>query len=177
MDDLNKLSIKEFENLKDNLVIESQPKEKTYEPNKKFPIKKVLIAKFCREQWLFSQLYGKGSKNVSFNTLFTQVVIKNDADVTKKLINGPYETRMPISLNRKDKYKFVVKVLLDNSFTVQSGKVLYQAGFSYMMLRKKKRVWRSTRWLVLKTFRDVVIVWLIKYGFKKYTYDMLKEEI
>ena len=77
---------------------------------------------------------------MSFNTLFTQVVIKNDADVTKKLINGPYETRMPISLNRKDKYKFVVKVLLDNSFTVQSGKVLYQAGFSYMMLRKKKRV-------------------------------------
>ena len=124
-----------------------------YEPNKKFPIRGMLIAKFRREeQLLFSQTFGKGSKNMSFNPIFThrirnmktqvvsvkiKAVIKNDHDDTKELVKGPYETKMPVNLDREDGYKFAVKVFLDSSFTVQSGEVLYKAGFSYMVLRKK----------------------------------------
>lgn len=74
---------------------------------------------------------------MSFNALFTKriknmktklVSIKNDSDDTKNWSKV---------LTKEDKYKFAVKVLLDNSFMVQSGEVFYKVGFSYMVLRKK----------------------------------------
>ena len=38
-----------------------------------------------------------------------KAAIKNDADDTKELVKGPYETKMPINLDREDKYKYPIK--------------------------------------------------------------------
>ena len=52
------------------------------------------------------------------------------------LHKGPYQTKLPINLDKQDKYKYALKVLLDNSFTAQSSKVLDKLGFSYTVLKK-----------------------------------------
>ena len=103
---------------------------------------------------------------------------------------------MPLDINIHDKYKFAVKVLLNNTFSVQSSKVLEKIRFSYTVLEKKDVKKHDMPGVKLESFLlskqngklsvkqrgNCVIdyIWLQisdQYGFKRYTYVKLKEEI
>lgn len=71
-------------------------------------------------------------------------------DIRKLLDIGSYQAKMPLNLNIDDKY--AVKVLLDNSFNMQSGEVLEKIGFSYIILKKKKVEKHNMKGLKLKSF-------------------------
>ena len=102
---------------------------------------------------------------------------------------------MPLDLSNVDKYKYTVKVLLKNSSTTQS-EVLDKIGFSYtVLLRKRVEIHKMSgvkltafflekqnRGKTIKRQENCVInyIWSQvkhQYGFKQYTYNILKDDI
>ena len=103
---------------------------------------------------------------------------------------------MPLDINIHDKYKFAVKVLLNNTFSVQSSEVFEKIRYSYTVLEKKDVKKHNMAGVKLESFllnkqngklsvkqrgNSVIdYIWLqisVQYGFKRCTNVKLKEEI
>lgn len=121
-------------------------------------------------------------------------IMNSDNDVINKSY-GPFQTQMPINLYDGDKYKFALYTLIVSHINLLSGESIIKLGFKYMRLRKRNIIHHKMGRLRLENYllggqkklkshgKDLCVIDYVwdaiqnKRGFRRHTFDRLKNEI
>ena len=176
----------------------------------RYPMIEASLGKFRREELKrssevnniydsFVKLFAKrisGSKTKKPITLTVRAKI---SDVVRDGVSehtfGPFNTKMPVGLRKRDKYKFALSELMKSGINLVSGQSISELGFNIINLDEKKPVNTKMGSLKLESYllnkqrpitkhvpKSCVVdyVWdqvRGKHGFKTYTCEKLKDEI
>ena len=172
-----------------------------------YPIESISMDKFRKEEAVLAGNFKKGS---SFVNLFSRRLdgMKGERETvsitlfveistnltTEEKTYGPFETEIP-NLSKKDMYKFMVYILMENNFTLLSAQSISKIGCkilthnkaffmkhrmgrlkleSYLLSNNRKIKSHGESSCVLDYVWDQVKG---KRGFMTYDYDKLKEEL
>ena len=178
----------------------------------RFPMIKASLGKFRREELkrssdsnkIYDSFVKLFAKRISGYKKKKPITITIRAKISRVLRSGetvsdhtfgPFNAKMPIGLNRRDKYKFALSELMKSGVNLLSGESISDLGFNIIGLDKKQPVYTKMGRLKLESYllnkqrpitkhgvKSCVLdyVWdqvRGKNGFKTYTYEKLKDEI
>ena len=176
----------------------------------RYPMIEASLGKFRREELTrssdvnktydsFVKLFAKrisGSKTKKPITLTVRAKISGVVrDGVSEHTFGPFNTKMPVGLSKRDKYKFALSELMKSGINLVSGQSISELGFNIIGLGNKQPVNTKMGSLKLESYllnkqrpitkhgaKSCVVdcVWdqvRAKNGFKTYTYEKLRDEI